>query len=60
MTDKQRDLIRYIEDHGQQAHECYVCNDDQHLTVGSHDQHGREHWECIPALWTRVRDWLGY
>ena len=57
---KTTQLIRYIKEHGQQAHECYVCNDGEHLTVGCLDQFGHEHWECIPALWLTVREWLGY
>ncbi len=60
MTDKQRQLIRYIEDHGHQAQKCHIHDDGQHLIVGSYDQHGLEHWECIPALWLTVREWLGY
>ena len=60
MTNKQRDLIRYIEDHGHQAHAHCNWTGDDDLRVMSYDQWGFKHWETIPALWLTVREWLGY
>ena len=57
MTDKQRDLIQYIEDHG---HHAIAHSDNDHLVVTSSDKPESKHWEIIPALWLPVREWLGY
>ncbi len=57
MTDKQRQLIRYIEDHG---HRGRINRADTLLAVTSYDQHGQEYTDIIPATWQAVREWLGY
>lgn len=56
MTLTQRDQIKYIEDHGHMA----TPKGDHMLTMVCLDNLGWSHFEDIPALWTRVRDWLGY
>ena len=57
MTPKQRQLIHYIEGHG---HRAYALTTGDAVLAISEDQHGRKHWDMIPALWLTVREWLGY
>ena len=57
MTDKQRELIQYIEGHG---HQAYALTTGDAILAISHDQHSRKHRDVLAPTWNAMRGWLGY